>query len=199
MTTADRKETLRREMRQQRQALPLKEQLRASETICAHLKQHPLWHSAQTVAIYVSCRCEVHTHALVQQALETGTPRLVAPKVEATGLTLNQLRDWSDLQRGAYGILEPRPGLPEVASEAVELFLVPGLAFGPQGERLGQGGGYYDRLLAGSKAYRIGLAYEFQCLSTIPTEPHDIQVDAIATETGVWPVLKKPRPGQQSI
>ncbi len=83
----------------------------------------------------------------------------------------------ADLTPGRYGINEPRPG-PGI--ERFELILVPGLAFGADGSRLGRGRGFYDRFLATvPTAMAVGVCFEFQCLSEMRLEPHDRKVNEI--------------------
>ena len=94
------------------------------------------------------------------------------------------INDFSELQAGAYGILEPRPDPSRrVATEQFDL--VPGLAFDRAGRRLGAGKGYYDRFLAGIKAPKIALAFAFQLVEQVPIEPHDQRVEVIVTENEV--------------
>jgi len=79
---------------------------------------------------------------------------------------------------GAYGIPEPVDDGPE-ADDPAALVLMPGLAFDPQGHRLGYGGGFYDRFLAAEPHPTIALCYAFQLLPRLETEAHDIPVDAV--------------------
>ena len=99
----------------------------------------------------------------------------------------------SDLAAGAFEILEPLPVLRQLESRRVspgevDVAIVPGVAFDRQGNRLGHGAGYYDRLLAElpSSAYLISVAYECQMLEAIPHEPHDIGMDQVVTESDVY-------------
>jgi 5-formyltetrahydrofolate cyclo-ligase len=71
-----------------------------------------------------------------------------------------------------------------VALAAIDWVLVPGVAFDPNGHRVGYGGGYYDRLLPllQQDAHRISGAFELQLVDRVPTAPHDLTVDAIVTE-----------------
>jgi 5-formyltetrahydrofolate cyclo-ligase len=91
----------------------------------------------------------------------------------------------SDFIPGRYGILEPRAELPAVHPKDIALIIVPGVLFGPTGERVGMGAGFYDRFLALTpKALRIGLAYDFQVLAEpLPLQPWDMKMDGIFSET----------------
>ena len=90
---------------------------------------------------------------------------------------------------GNYGIAEPLPSLPRRESpflfDGGGIWLVPGLGFARNGERLGRGAGYYDRLLAGSNALKLGLSYEKRVFDWLPAEEHDVRMDYLLTETGL--------------
>jgi len=91
----------------------------------------------------------------------------------------------SDLCSGEFGILEPRPDLPEPEPELLRrntVWLVPGLAFSLDGVRLGRGGGYYDRLLADVSGWKLGIAADCQLLPHLPREEHDVLMDCLVTE-----------------
>lgn len=93
------------------------------------------------------------------------------------------------LQPGAFGILEPDHSAPALPLSAIDVFIVPGLAFDEHGARLGYGGGYYDELIAAVRKDRsatfIGLAYDFQIVESCPVESGDCPVDIIITDTRV--------------
>jgi 5-formyltetrahydrofolate cyclo-ligase len=82
---------------------------------------------------------------------------------------------------GAFGIREPDRGCPGMPLNQLDLILVPGLAFGPGGRRLGRGKGFYDRLLMGISGLKCGVAYDEQIRPHIPLEAHDILVDCVVT------------------
>ncbi len=97
-----------------------------------------------------------------------------------------QVREFeSDTVPGFYGIREPRPELPAappgLCRDRRTAWIVPGLAFDGAGGRLGRGGGFYDRLLAGVKGPKIGVAFEWQLLPAVPICRHDVRLDALVT------------------
>jgi 5-formyltetrahydrofolate cyclo-ligase len=89
-------------------------------------------------------------------------------------------------RKTAVGVLEPEPGTPAEAS-GIDLVLVPGLGFGPAGQRIGRGAGFYDRFLGNPRlrAVRCGLAFELQVVEGIPMSGHDAALDMLITETGI--------------
>ena len=167
-------------MRVRRAALTPREVAAGSAQVIDRLYRDPAWLAATVVAVYVSARGEVATHELIRTELDRGKRRLCAPKVRGQALELREIRAWGDLSPGAFGLLEPGTHCAVVPPDTVELVLVPGLAFTPTGTRLGYGGGYYDRLLATTTdATSIGLAYGFQIIPELPTEPHDITLNHV--------------------
>ena len=132
------------------------------------------------VASYRPIGAEIDPAALDRAALANGAT-LAFPRVEGAGrmrfLVPMVHADWED---GPYGIIQPRSGCAEVIPSLV---IVPLLAFDRSGNRLGQGGGYYDRALAAlPAAYKLGLAWSVQERADVPVEAWDIALDAILTE-----------------
>ena len=150
----------------------------------------------QNYFIYCSYRTEVDTQVLIDHLLRIGktvSVPLTRPKKASMDAVL--LRDPAlDLVAGYKGIPEPRGTLvPErlVDPGKIEVVFLPGSVFDTHGNRLGYGGGYYDRFL-GSKApqaLRVGLAYGLQVIEVLPAESHDIPMDFLVTEAEVfsWP------------
>lgn len=107
-----------------------------------------------------------------------------AGEIEFVEATTGQSEAWQD---GPYGIQEPHPDLPAVDPLLIDLIFVPGVAFGLNGERVGMGGGYYDRFLARvPQAIKVGLAFDFQLLERLEQETWDQSVDWIVTESREW-------------
>lgn len=104
-------------------------------------------------------------------------------------LTLHRLEP-DELERHRFGFLQPSPLAAPVASESIDLVLVPGLAFDRSGHRLGFGMGYYDRLLAALDAEvpRVGICPAELLVAVLPNEEHDVPMTHIATEAGVLPM-----------
>lgn len=144
---------------------------------------------APILFFFASFRSEVSTLPQIAEALNRGK-RVVLPSVDPLNkeLRLYEIKGLSELSTGYMGIPEPA-----VAEERerdindVTLVIMPGAAFDSKGNRLGYGGGYYDRLLTRlrRKIPLVALAYEEQLLDSLPAEPHDIKVHIIVTDQNV--------------
>jgi 5-formyltetrahydrofolate cyclo-ligase len=179
------KSTIRTSILSQRNAMHLSESIKKSALIKEHLFGLEEFERAHTVLFYVSYGSEVATHEMIQACLASGK-QVVVPCTDAKNrkLSLSELRRWDDLCVGAYHIQEPRVECRcEVPFDAVDLVIVPGIAFDCAGHRIGHGMGYYDRLLSeNARTLKIGLAFELQLVEEIPAEHHDVSLDMIITE-----------------
>lgn len=186
------KQAIRTEMIHRRLALAEAERLRLSEGAQRALIGSEAYQRARLILLYQPFRGETETALIAREAVAAGKG-LALPRVqkEPRQLWLHAYRgEPKDLISGAYGILEPDPAGPLVDPARIDLVVVPGVAFDRQGNRLGYGGGFYDRTLpvirrANPAARLIGLAYGFQVVAQLPPDPHDIPVDGLATEDGL--------------
>lgn len=139
---------------------------------------------AKCVMFYVSKHYEVDTHDMIDEAIAMGK-KVVVPITlkEEKMLKPSELRDREkELIKSHYGIHQPgEEHIRPVPLEEVSLMVVPGIAFGKNGHRLGHGGGYYDRFLEKAPAgvYTVGLAFDFQVVDELPTHTTDIPIDKI--------------------
>jgi 5-formyltetrahydrofolate cyclo-ligase len=163
-----------------------------SRRICATFMALPEYSAARTVMFYVDVRSEVRTRHSLPEALQSGK-RIVVPYCVENELELFHLTSMDELQIGMYRILEPKPelrALPEKKVEvaALDLIMVPGVAFDRRGARMGHGFGYYDRLLehARPETPLVALAFECQLFDHIPTQAHDVFMDKIITEKTIY-------------
>ena len=158
-----------------------------SARIAKRLFALPEFRRARSVLFYVSKGCEVDTHAMIKKAMRM-RKKVVVPvtNTKRKTLLLSELRDFSDLAPGAYGILEPGKGkIKKVPARSLELALIPGVAFDERGARVGFGGGYFDKLLKKVRAPIVALAFDFQVVEEIACESHDARVHKIITERRV--------------
>ena len=158
-------------------ALPERHSL--SEQILGRVEQLPQFREAGTVLAYYSLADELFTHDFVQRWADKKT--ILLPKVVGDDLTLHYYNGPLSLREGAFGIMEPcTPEFTDYA--AVDMVIVPGVAFDRLGNRLGRGRGYYDRLFASrlpQNIYKMGVCYPFQLVEHVPTEPCDVQMDCV--------------------
>ena len=182
------KETIRKELTEKRKKLTKKIVLEKSKQIKDTLFNLQEFKKADTILFYVSYDNEVSTHDMIKKCLSYGK-NVVVPisNKEDNSLTLSKIEKWADLKPGSFDILEPKKDkTKEVSIYDIDLTIIPGVGFDEQGFRLGQGFGYYDKLLKNStNAITVGLAFEIQIVEKIPIEPHDLPVDLIITEKRV--------------
>ncbi len=170
------KNTIRKEMAARRARLTLREREQWEENAINLLKKHPRFLCAKTIFLYHSYGAEFPTEKIAALAAEKGK-RLAYPKVEGKRM---RFYVGGKLVAGFKGIMEPEGG--RVANpQKGDLMLLPGLAFSWEGDRLGYGGGYYDRYLSicREQPYKIGLCYPCQIEPEIPSEEHDILMDEL--------------------
>lgn len=180
------KAALRKAVRQQRRVLPRAERRRAAQRAAEHLARACHTWQARNVALYLSLAEEIDTAPLIRRLLRQRCA-LFVPRIGADRtLRFVQLAARTVLRPNRYGILEP-PGAPR--APRLDLIVLPLVAFDAQGRRLGMGGGYYDRMLARSRAHRrplrVGLAFALQELRAVPADARDARLDAVVTELGM--------------
>ncbi len=164
-----------------------------SKKICQQVIDDSIYQSSDTVMWYVHCRSEVRTIDALKNVLKD-TKRIVVPyctkdKNERNCLGLWLLEDFSELVPGTWGILEPpvsRWGETEknVQPEALDFIVVPGVAFDVSGGRLGNGAGYYDRLLNAVRddTHLMAIGYESQLCEQVLMDKYDVYMDCVLTE-----------------
>jgi 5-formyltetrahydrofolate cyclo-ligase len=148
------------------------------------------YRTARAVALYSPIQNEVATELVAADAFSSGK-EVFFPRVDRAraAMTMVRIRGLSELAAGAFGIAEPASESDGVAPAdlAGAIIVVPGLVFGAQGQRLGRGGGHYDRFLAAlpHEAITVGLAYSFQLLDRVPEGPLDQRLQYIITESAL--------------
>ena len=151
-----------------------------SEIIKERILSMPLYQERRPLFIYVDFNREVGTRSLIECALSQG--RLVAvPKIKKSSMVFIRLDSLHQLGKGYFGIMEPRGG--EEVEDEDALMVMPGVAFDRSLHRIGYGGGYYDRYLAGRpRIKKLALGFDFQVFPEIPSEETDICLDYLVTE-----------------
>jgi 5-formyltetrahydrofolate cyclo-ligase len=176
------KRAIRQHIKERRAELDAAWREQTSAAICARIQELDAFARAGTVGIYLALPGEVILDELVLRCRELGKRVCVPVFDEAAQVCV--MAEWHaniDLVSGKWDVLEPSEHR-LVADDAIDLMLVPGVAFDQHGERLGRGGGYYDRMLERSGAYHLGVAFDFQLVEALSPEPHDVAMDLVVTE-----------------
>lgn len=162
----------------------MRERARRSKDICKAITEHPSWRRSVIVAIYAPMEMEPDVELLWKYA-EGKT--VCYPTIRMGGLDFMSVGGPGSVTVGHFGIREPVFDQSRVIPpDTFDLVLVPGAAFTANGDRLGRGGGFYDRLLSspGFRAFKVGVCFDRQVLDTVPLEPHDQRVHRVVTESG---------------
>jgi 5-formyltetrahydrofolate cyclo-ligase len=160
----------------------------ASAAVVANLVSMREFAEASSVALYLAIGGELDLDGLIQPCREMNkTICIPVFNRDCKIYELAEITPDTQFKTGHYGIREPADAF-TVAVNQIDFMCVPGVAFDANGNRLGRGGGYYDRLLDGFHGYTAGVAFDFQILPKIPVNIHDRPVDALITESGILKV-----------
>lgn len=186
------KQELRRGAKARRRALDEADKRRLDASVCRHTLRLYQYRRARTVLCYLSTPIEVDTHAILRHAFAHGK-RIALPRcVEGTRLMdFYVVESEDDLERGSYGLLEPRRTCPKLSDFSHSVCLVPALLFDREGYRMGYGGGYYDRFLCGYHGPKVGLIYSRDIHSALPHGRFDRPVDLIVSDAGFFYTRRK--------
>ena len=172
------KKQLRKTIRERKQAMLPEEIEEKSRILGEKFAASEAYKAATTIYGYLPYNQEVRTTAMLQRAMDEGK-RIAVPKVYGDEMRFLYLDDLSQVEKGYAGIPEPIADGP-VADDPTALVLMPGIAFDPQGHRIGYGGGFYDKFLAAEPNHpTLALCYDFQVFPLLETEEFDIPVDAV--------------------
>ncbi len=177
----DEKAELRKRMNEKRQRLSENEVINRSSIIIGKLEVMIEFLKAKTVLIYWSLPKEVQTHDFIRKWSDIKA--FILPEVRGDELILRKLTSIEEMKIGKkLGIMEP--GGDEVTDfNSIDLAILPGVAFDHHGNRLGRGKAYFDKLLPRlEETMKVGIAFDFQVLKSIPHEPHDVPMDIVITD-----------------
>ncbi|HSH36926.1 5-formyltetrahydrofolate cyclo-ligase, partial [Schnuerera sp.] len=157
-----------------------------SNTIRNKLFSLEKYKNSNFIFSFISFKDEVDTHNIIKESLSSGK-RIGVPITipKERQLIVSEIMDFdNELEIGFYNILSPKKEyIRETSPKLIDIVLVPGLVFTPEGYRIGYGGGYYDRFFnKNPEVLKIGLCYEMQIAPQVPTDIYDIPVDYIITE-----------------
>lgn len=182
-TTAAEKAALRRTVREELSRWTPRALTGSDDALFARFLALPELAGADTVLLYHGMGTEPDTSRLIAPLLAEGKTVALPRCLPSGGMEARIIREDSVLIRHRWGMLEPGEDCPPLDKDRVELLLVPGMCFDKKCYRLGRGGGYYDRYLAGFRGCSVGLCRGALLRTALPMEPHDRPVDLVLTET----------------
>lgn len=184
------KKQLRSRMLEARKALAEDRRFEYSKRACHHLAGSERLAGAKAIMAFHPFGAELDILPFVEEARVRGQEVWMPLTIPSERRLIPYRYSGPQmLKQGTYGIWEPDPQIAEKADlTKLDAVLVPGVAFDRAGGRMGYGGGYYDRFLASldRKPFLLGVAYSMQVVEHVPVEPHDILLDAIVTEDGLF-------------
>ena len=179
---SEQKAMLRSHLRKARRELDREILNRDSWQLCVRLLALPELQQASSVFCYVSCGGEVETHRFIETLLGQGKQVLV-PRCKGDGvMDCVPITSLAQLVPGKMGIAEPPAELAAADPKTVAFAVIPAVACGEDGSRLGQGGGYYDRFLQKAACAHAAVCLESFLLPSVPAEPHDQTMKCIVTQ-----------------
>jgi 5-formyltetrahydrofolate cyclo-ligase len=171
------KERIRTQIKTLKEKFSRDELVEKSHKIFQQIEALPQFLNAQTVLLYHSIDGEVYTHDFLNKWYNKKS--ILLPVVKGNNLDLARFTGIESIRvTPPFGIHEPINFI-TVPLQKVDIAIVPGVAFDEDGNRLGRGKGYYDRLFAESKTYKIGICFDFQLVKSVPTQSHDVTMDKI--------------------
>ena len=188
MTVAEQKAALRKKLRTMERILPQSYRDESAAAICRRVTELPEYQAAQVVFAFVGTEREIDTMALLRDVLDSGKTLCLPRCGAAHSMALCHVTSLDQLTPGAYGILEPVEDCPLLTVEDIGFVVTPCLSCDMQGDRLGQGGGYYDRFFDRYHGPAALLCREKLLSDEVPMEPHDKRFDLIVTEKDVYRV-----------
>jgi 5-formyltetrahydrofolate cyclo-ligase len=172
------KKALRAQIRALKRAMTEEQIVTKSARLGELFAQSELYKNAKTIYGYLPYNQEVRTVAMLEQAIADGK-KVAVPKCYGDTMKFIYMDDLSKVESGYAGIPEPVADDP-VADDKTALVLMPGMAFTKNGDRMGYGGGFYDKFLAAEPDHpTLALCYDFQMVESLPTEEYDIPVDCV--------------------
>lgn len=186
MTKQQAKQQLRQTIRKLEDQLSKDYRSKSDQAIAAHLLALPEYQAAGTVFCFVGTSHEINTYPILENTLASGKVLCVPLCAASNTMELRQITALEQLSPGAHGILEPPANSPLVSPDSVDFAVLPCLTCNHLGQRLGQGGGYYDRFLAHYRGGSVLLCREQLIREEIPLEPHDYPIPWVLTERGLY-------------
>jgi len=183
------KKFIRKKIQKARNQLSLKEHELKSKIITKKLLDTNEYKCAKTIFIYYPFRSEIDTKGIIKDALKK-SKKIVLPRVSGGRLRIFYVSDIkNDLKPGTFGIMEPDVlKCKEAKFDDVDLAVIPGLCFDLNFNRVGYGGGYYDKVskMLRKDVKKIALAFDLQIVENVPVCEYDKKIDTIITESKIY-------------
>lgn len=181
------KKILRREIKSRLATLSEDARINFSHTVTEKFLSHSIYRKSKILMAYFSTAEEIQLQKFLSTALSDGKI-LSVPFIEGREMHAVILPELDAVEIGAYGILTVESSARKIIdAEKIDCIVTPGLAFDAKGNRLGKGGGFYDKFLNRAvNAVKIALAFDEQIVENVPIEPHDVKVDFILTPTKIF-------------
>lgn len=183
MDIREQKQQLRKSMAQLKRSYSENELNSFSVSALLLLEQTPAFRQASCIALYHAIAGEVQTSGFIDKWYNK--KKIVLPVICGDTLQLMLYQGPGSLKAGIFGILEPTDNSPVIATEKIDLIVVPGIAFDRKLNRMGRGKGYYDKLLSGIRTTKAGLCFDFQLTDQVPTEAFDKPMNLVVTNSEV--------------
>jgi len=178
------KKTLRKSLREARNMLPEGDREAAAVTALGFLKASPILQNCQMIGSYLAHESEFDPVAITDWATAQGLC-VVYPRVVGDTLKFCQWKHTDPTETTIGGVHQPTASAAAVSTDDIDLFLTPLLACGHNGQRLGYGGGFYDRLFSTARGFRLGVGFALQYREDWPTEAHDRPLQGFLSEEGL--------------
>ena len=180
------KANIRKILRSIRMELAIEEVCDHSRKICEKLMNDRRICQNDYIFVYSATQNEVDLTEFIRYALGNAM-KVAFPRVDGADMDFYEIQSWEDLFPGYQGILEPQTiGKEPVLPVDSDVMLFPGVVFDRKGGRIGYGGGYYDRYLAGFRGTKLGLVYRDFIVNSVPHGRFDLTVDVMITERGLY-------------
>jgi len=179
MSIQEEKQLRRNKIRQLKEKFSVSQKKESSITIFEEIEKLGVFKNSNIILLYWSMEHEVFTHDFIKKW--SAEKKILLPVIDADDLLLKEFSDERSLRKSEkFPVFEPE-GDTFKMPDKIDLAIVPGVAFDAGNNRLGFGKGYYDRLLAGNKAYKIGVCFDYQMFDVIPHEITDVKMDLVIT------------------
>lgn len=171
------KKELRTQIKAIKQSYSFEQLMEKSDLLFKQVEKEPMFQQSKIIMIYWAMADEVQTKAFILKWADN--KQFILPSVNGEVLDLKIFEKMESMKAGeSFGILEPM-GENFTNIDAIQLIIVPGIAFDKSNNRMGRGKGYYDKLLKQTNAFKLGVCFDFQLFDTVPTDELDVAMDKI--------------------